>query len=68
MVAFDSEGNKYNLLNGVDKKGNVMKGRSSEERDFDEGIYLFLRRNDIEVPYCAPTYVLDTLVKNGYVL
>jgi hypothetical protein len=71
LVAVDNEGNSYNLLNGFDTKGNILKDGSIKGEDkitFDEGIYLFLRRNDIDVPNCIPTNVLDTLVKTGYVL
>lgn len=73
LVAVDSDGNTYNLLNGFDKDGNIRKHEKIEESvgekgEFHEGIYLFLRRNDIEIPNCDPVFILDKLDKRGYVL
>ncbi len=76
MMAIDNEGNIYKLLNGFNKEGKMIEADTkgvkdsvlSDKIEFDEGIYLFLRRNDIEIPNCDPIFVLETLKKEGYVL
>lgn len=42
--------------------------KESDKLSFNENIYIYLKREDIEVPFCEPTKVLELLQKNGYVL
>jgi serine/threonine protein kinase len=42
--------------------------KESDKLSFNEDIYIFLKREEIEVPFCEPTKVLELLQKYGYVL
>jgi hypothetical protein len=51
------------LFRGVDSHGLPITGSMSQRLlNFNEGIYIFLRERDVEVPGCKPTTFLKNLL------